>query len=175
LRRTRSTDWGFPRWRTYDGAGHAAATQRRCDRTGCDQPGICPAPKAPNKPDRWWFCEAHAADYNRGWDYFAALDAEGAAEAEAAEKRETGRHTRARHWDWGEGDGTRSRAELDALRALDLPVDAGDDAVKAAYRRLAKANHPDLNPGDGEAAERFRTTQAAYSVLQEAAARRAAR
>ena len=38
-------------------------------------------------------------------------------------------------------------------------------AVKAAYRRLAKANHPDVCPGDAEAAQRFGAIQAAYAVL----------
>jgi curved DNA-binding protein CbpA len=43
-----------------------------------------------------------------------------------------------------------------ALDVLDLEADSSFDQVKAAYRRLAKANHPDLKPGDKEAAERFR-------------------
>jgi hypothetical protein len=171
-RARRSNDWGFPRWRAYDGARGAPEALRPCDREGCGEPGTCPAPKAPNRPDRWWFCERHAAEYNRGWDYFAALDAEGAASAEQAEARETGRFRRASHWDWGEGDGTRSRAEQDALKVLCLPTDATDRDVKAAYRREAKANHPDLNPGDAGAADRFRAAQAAYAVLQAADERR---
>ncbi len=175
MRGRRSSDWGFPRWRTYEGATGTPQTVRRCDRAGCDQPGTCPAPKAPNRPERWWFCEAHAAEYNRGWNYFAALDAAGAAEAEAAEAAATGCFHRAAHWAWSEGDGSRSRAELDALKALDLEPDADFDAVKAAYRRLAKANHPDLNPGDEKAAARFRAAQAAYAVLMQGDARRAGR
>jgi curved DNA-binding protein CbpA len=43
-----------------------------------------------------------------------------------------------------------------------------------AWRRLAKANHPDTRPGDGEAAERFRAIQAAWDVLRQAEERRAA-
>ncbi|HYI43515.1 MAG TPA: DnaJ domain-containing protein, partial [Sphingomicrobium sp.] len=45
-------------------------------------------------------------------------------------------------------------------------------AVKAAYRRLAKENHPDLKPGDEEAAKRFHKVQAAYDVLRRAEERR---
>ena len=63
------------------------------------------------------------------------------------------------------------------MRALDvfaLEADSSFDQVKAAYRRLAKANHPDLKPGDKEAAERFRQVQAAYDVLRRAEERRAA-
>ena len=43
---------------------------RLCDRHGCTEPGDRPAPKSPNSPERWYFCEAHAAEYNRNWNYF---------------------------------------------------------------------------------------------------------
>ncbi|MCG2839975.1 DnaJ domain-containing protein [Sandaracinobacter sp. RS1-74] len=172
-RARRSNDWGFPRWRDYDGAGKAPEAQRLCDRVGCSKPGNCPAPKAPNRPERWWFCEEHAAEYNRGWDYFAALTEEEAAAQEAEEQSGQRNYERARHWAWGEGDGSRTRAELDALKYLDLPPDADEAAIKAAHRRLAKENHPDLNPGDEEAAKRFQAAQAAYEILRSAAERRA--
>lgn len=164
---SRNLDWGFPRWRDY-GVGSAAVRVRVCDRDGCDLPGDRPAPKAPNRPERWYFCEAHAAEYNRNWNYFEGLSAEDAKAREADAAGETG-FTRARHWGWGgAGDGSRSRAERDALRALDLDGDADPAAVKAAYRRLAKANHPDVAPNDAEAARRFQAVQAAYEVLRRA-------
>ena len=81
----------------------------------------------------------------------------------------------AEHYRWaGPGDGTRSRDELRALAMLELEVDADFDAVKAAWRRLAKANHPDVRPGDAAAADRFRSVQAAWDVLRQAEERRAA-
>jgi len=46
------------------------------------------------------------------------------------------------------------------------------EEIKAAYRRLAKANHPDAAPGDAEAAGRFQAVQAAYDVLKKAEERR---
>ena len=75
-RNSRSLDWGFPRWRAYGESGQEAAKVRLCDRHGCAEPGNCPAPKAPNSPERWYFCEAHAAEYNRNWNYFQGLNAE---------------------------------------------------------------------------------------------------
>jgi curved DNA-binding protein CbpA len=75
---------------------------------------------------------------------------------------------------WGEGDGTRSRAELDALKVLDLETDADEAAIKAAHRRLVKLHHPDRNAGDPESAAKFQAVQAAYEVLNRAAERRAA-
>ena len=160
----RSNDWGFPRWRDY-GSGSAAATVKICDRDGCTNAGDRPAPKAPNRPERWYFCETHAAEYNAQWNYFEGLTEEEAKAREAAAEGET-QFKRAQHWAWaGPGDGRRSRGERDALTALELDDDADMVAVKAAYRRLAKANHPDVRPGDAAAAQRFQTVQAAYSVL----------
>ena len=43
--------------------------------------------------------------------------------------------------------------------------DADMAAVKAAYRRFAKDSHPDVRPGDKDAAVRFQQVQAAYAVL----------
>jgi hypothetical protein len=172
VRRTRSNDWGFPRWRAYGAGQGAPEAQRPCDHQGCDQPGTCPAPKAPNRPERWWFCERHAAEYNRRWNYFEALDAAGAAAQAEEELKAAGGFRRASHWEWGEGDGSRSQAELDALRLFDLPPDATANEVKTAYRREAKASHPDMNPDDPQAAARFRAVQAAFAVLETAARRR---
>ncbi|MEH3159726.1 MAG: J domain-containing protein [Sphingomonas taxi] len=169
---SRSNDWGFPRWRGY-GAGREATTVRLCDRHGCESPGNCPAPKSPNSPDRWYFCEAHAAEYNRGWNYFEGLSAEEAAAREASESRSASGYANASHYAWGgPGDGSRSRDELRALEALGLESDADFEAVKSAWRRLAKANHPDVAPGDADAAVRFQAVQAAYEVLRAAEERR---
>jgi hypothetical protein len=72
----RSDDWGFPRWRAYGDKGRSAAKLRLCDRDGCNEIGDRPAPKAPHSPERWYFCEAHAAEYNKNWNYFAGLSPE---------------------------------------------------------------------------------------------------
>ncbi|MCP3734428.1 J domain-containing protein [Sphingomonas sp. RP10(2022)] len=169
---SRTNDWGFPRWRGY-GSSREATTVRLCDRHGCEAPGNCPAPKSPNSPDRWYFCETHAAEYNRGWNYFEGLSAEEAASREASESRTASGYANAGHYAWGgPGDGSRSRDEMRALEALGLEGDADFEAVKTAWRRLAKANHPDVRPGDADAAVRFQTVQAAYEVLRSAEERR---
>ncbi len=171
---TRSNDWGFPRWRGY-GSARAAEQVRLCDRDGCTARGDCPAPKAPNSPERWHFCETHAAEYNKNWDYFANLSAAEAAEREANERRGANGFKQSSHYAWGgPGDGTRSREEMRALSVLEVETDASFDEIKAAHRRLAKASHPDLKPGDEEAAKRFQAVQAAYDVLRKAEERRVA-
>ena len=173
-RPTRNNDWGFPRWRSYADKGREAAKIRLCDREGCSEVGDRPAPKAPNSPERWHFCEAHAAEYNKNWDYFANLSAAEAAAREADERRGADGFKASAHWQWaGPGDGTRSREEMRALDVLELETDAGPAEIKAAHRRLAKACHPDLKPGDQDAAKRFQQVQAAYDVLRKAEERRA--
>jgi hypothetical protein len=174
VKHSRSNDWGFPRWRGY-GSGRGAEAVRLCDRDGCEEPGDRPAPKSPNSPERWYFCERHAAEYNRGWNYFEGLTAEDAAAREAEETRGANGFRQASHYGWGgPGDGSRSPDEMRALGVFELDQDAGFEEVKAAYRRLAKANHPDVAPGDSDAAARFQAAQAAYEVLRKAEERRAA-
>ena len=170
---TRSDDWGFPRWRPYGAKSRDAVRIRLCDREGCSQPGDRPAPKAPNKPDRWMFCEAHAAEYNKGWNYFAGLTPEEAARRAAEEEGEASAFRTSAHYQWsGPGDGSRSRDEMRALDALELDPDADFVAVKAAYRRLAKEYHPDVNRKDDAAAARFQQVQVAYDVLRRSEERR---
>lgn len=48
---------------------------------------------------------------------------------------------------------------------LELQPGAGQEAITAAYRRLAKQYHPDRNPGDKEAEAKFLKVQEAYDVL----------
>jgi curved DNA-binding protein CbpA len=169
---SRSVDWGFPRWRGY-GAGSDATTVRICDRHGCTEPGNCPAPKSPNSPDRWYFCEQHAGEYNRGWNYFEGLTAEEAAEREANERRDASGFAESKHNSWaGPGDGSRSRDEMRALELFELDPDTDFESIKLAWRRMAKSNHPDVKPGDAEAAKRFQAIQAAYEVLKAAEERR---
>jgi curved DNA-binding protein CbpA len=175
VRQKRSDDWGFPRWRPYGAKGRDAVRVRLCDRDGCQEVGDRPAPKAPNSPERWMFCERHAAEYNKGWDYFAGLDAEEAAARAAQEESGASAFRRSAHYQWaGPGDGSRSRDEMRALDALELDPDVDFAAIKAAYRALAKQYHPDVNRDDAEAAKRFQQVQASYDVLRKAFERREA-
>jgi curved DNA-binding protein CbpA len=173
-RQTRSNDWGFPRWRSY-GSERSATKVRLCDREGCESPGNHPAPKSPNRPERWYFCEQHAAEYNRGWNYFQGLSKEEAAAREAGEQNEANGFRQSKYHGWGgPGDGSRSREEMRALDLLELDSDASFEDAKLAYRRLAKLYHPDAAPDDAEAATRFQALQAAYDVLRKAEERRGA-
>ncbi|MBQ7002300.1 MAG: J domain-containing protein [Oscillospiraceae bacterium] len=54
----------------------------------------------------------------------------------------------------------------DPYKVLGLSPDASDEDVKRAYRRLAKKYHPDLNPGDQEAARKMQEVNAAYEQIK---------
>lgn len=53
----------------------------------------------------------------------------------------------------------------DYYEVLGVDKNADDATIKKAYRTLAKKNHPDVNPGDKEAEERFKEINEAYQVL----------
>jgi molecular chaperone DnaJ len=55
--------------------------------------------------------------------------------------------------------------EKDLYAVLEVPRAASEDEIKRAYRKLARAHHPDVNPGNKQAEEKFKAISAAYEVL----------
>ena len=55
----------------------------------------------------------------------------------------------------------------DYYKILGVPRGAGADKIKSAYRKLAMQYHPDRNPGDKQAEERFKEINEAYQVLSD--------
>src|SRR3546814_16660013 len=104
------SDWSADGCSSDLGSSRETQKMRLCDRHGCTNPGNCPAPKSPNSPERWYFCEAHAAEYNRGWDYFEGLSTDDAAERAADEARGANSYAPAQHYAWG-GTGAGSPEE----------------------------------------------------------------
>jgi curved DNA-binding protein len=55
----------------------------------------------------------------------------------------------------------------DYYATLEVPRAASADEIKKAYRKLARKYHPDLNPNDPKAKEKFQEVQAAFDVLSD--------
>src|SRR5713226_6389671 len=60
-----------------------------------------------------------------------------------------------------------TRSKADYYETLGVGRIAGEDEIKKAYRRLAVQFHPDRNPGDKQAEERFKEINEAYQVLSD--------
>lgn len=60
----------------------------------------------------------------------------------------------------------------DLYEILGVPRRASDEDIRSAFRKLAKANHPDVNPGNTAAGERFKKITAANDILADPEKRR---
>src|SRR6202140_990612 len=58
-------------------------------------------------------------------------------------------------------------AQQDYYKTLGVGREAGEEEIRKAYRKLARKHHPDLNPGDKAAEDRFKKVQEAYDVLSD--------
>src|SRR5215467_2839293 len=60
-----------------------------------------------------------------------------------------------------------STSKQDYYGVLGVSRDSKADEIRKSYRKLARKYHPDLNPGDKAAEERFKKVQEAYDVLSD--------
>ena len=64
-------------------------------------------------------------------------------------------------------------AKADYYEMLGVARDADEATLKKAFRKLAMQYHPDRNPGDAEAEQRFKEINEAYEVLKDPKKRQA--
>lgn len=168
MKTERMKNWGFPRWGDY-GQERDAEPVQMCDYAGCNERGEHPAPKSPSSSDRWHFCQPHAAEYNRNWDFFSGMSDEEAKKfmkdqnAESAKAFAGGRTF---EWAGATDENGKTSNEQRAYDILEVENDADQALIKSQYRKLAKMYHPDSNPGDPSAAEKFHAVQTAYDLLK---------
>ncbi|MFC3050355.1 DnaJ domain-containing protein [Kordiimonas pumila] len=161
-------NFGFPRWGEY-GRDKDTQALRMCDYVGCSETGNHPAPKSPGSKERWYFCQSHAAEYNRNWNFFEGMSDEEARRHMQDNSESSDAFAGARTFEWGgavDEDGYTS-TEQAAFDTLELEATSDQDAIKRQFRKLAKTYHPDANRGDPDAAERFHKIQSAYELLRD--------
>lgn len=164
--------FGFPRWGEY-GQDRETEMVRMCDYVNCTEKGSHPAPKSPGSSERWYFCRQHAAEYNANWNFFEGMTQEEAfTYTDANQSSDPFSQSRAYEWGGMVDENGYSSTEQTAFDILELDSDAGPDTIKRQYRKLAKRYHPDANPGDPDAAQRFHEVQTAYDILAKAGAAR---
>ncbi len=158
---------------------------KKCEKPGCTKAGTCRAPKDRTLTEYWHFCQEHAAEYNKNWDYYAGMtDEERAAEYEReiygtpvddADKKRAAEYAKMIQ------DFLTGRATFDttpppqktipspimaALRTFGLTQTASWREVAARYRALAKKHHPDTATNKTDAATEFAKITNAYETLK---------
>lgn len=157
-----------------------------CEHPGCEQEGEFRAPKSrDNLRDYHYFCLAHVRDYNLKWDYFKGYTEQQIYDQMRKDvswerptwtgniplKMEERLHAFIRRWtkdtkDYKSAVNSAMGKEAVALQTLGLPPDADAKTIKSKYRELVKRYHPDKNPDNPKAAERFKVIAQAYAILQ---------
>ena len=156
---------------------------KKCDFPGCQKAGTCRAPKTRDLREYWNFCQEHAADYNKNWNFYADMTPD---EIEEDWERQTfGEPIKQRSkQDTADyikflNDFITGRSTFDkmppkksvpanitaAFRTLDLPITASWREVGTRYRALAKKYHPDT-AGTNMAGNEFTKISSAYQTLK---------
>lgn len=161
---------------------------KKCDHPGCNLAGKCRAPKSRDLREYWWFCQAHAAEYNKNWNYYANMtpdEIEQDWEAQvfgAPLKDKTTANQDAADYAKFINDFITGRGSFDAtatqkkstlpgpvqhaLKSFDLPLTASWREIGARYRMLAKKYHPDTADDKDAAGVEFAKIASAYDTLK---------
>ncbi len=176
---------------------HEPPEERPCDHIGCKSAGLHRAPKSREHANQFWhFCAAHAAEYNKRWDYFKGMSD---AELDDYRKKEEVGHRPT--WTFRGGRGDRiaaagrgkgvggavdplgmfggdpnaapvkarrrlTRLQALALEAMELDENATKAQIRAKYAELVKRWHADSNGGDRGAEQNLQKAIKAYQTLK---------
>lgn len=173
----------------FDDFSDTHSHTRLCDHRDCTEEGLYPAPKSrQNLQERYYFCLDHVREYNSQWNYFNGYSQDQIYEQMRRDtewdrptwspsiplKLEKRLHDFVRRFagskTTGNTDPRTANApltkEAKALDVLGLDMHADQASIKARYRELVKKYHPDTNPNNPKAVERFKTVSEAYMILR---------
>jgi len=156
---------------------------KKCDFPGCQKAGTCRAPKTRDLREYWNFCQEHAAEYNKNWNFYADMTPE---EIEEDWERQTFGEPIKKRSEQDSADYIKflndfitGRSNFDkmppkkslpanimsAFKILELPITASWREIGTRYRALAKKYHPDTARGKSSGNE-FTKISAAYQTLK---------
>ena len=156
---------------------------KKCDFPGCQKAGTCRAPKTRDLREYWNFCQEHAAEYNKNWNFYANMTPE---EIEEDWERQTFGEPIKKRSEQDSADYIKflndfitGRSAFDkmppkkslpanimsAFKTLELPITASWREIAARYRALAKKYHPDTARGELSGSE-FTKISTAYQTLK---------
>jgi len=156
---------------------------KKCDFPGCTKAGTCRAPKTRDLKEYWNFCQEHAAEYNKNWNFYANMTPE---EIEEDWERQTFGEPIKKRSEQDSADYIKflndfitGRSAFDkmppkkslpaniisAFKTLELPITASWREIGARYRALAKKYHPDTARGELSGSE-FTKISTAYQTLK---------
>jgi hypothetical protein len=150
----------------YPGLGPG---ERPCDHAGCRLAGVSRAPKSRDLlEEHYWFCQPHAAEYNRSWNFFAGLSEEQVRARQEREQTTGGRPT----WQFKAGRNSREAAAAasrgffrDAFGIFGRGQQA-EKAEKAAFdRKLGRLERNALADLDLDATADAPTIRKRYTEL----------
>ena len=156
---------------------------KKCDFPGCQKAGTCRAPKTRDLREYWNFCQEHAAEYNKNWNFYADMTPE---EIEEDWERQTFGEPIKKRSDQDSADYIKflndfitGRSTFDkmppkkslpaniiaAFQTLELPITASWREIGTKYRALAKKYHPDTSTNKSTGSE-FTKISSAYQTLK---------
>lgn len=159
---------------------------RKCDHPNCTKAGICRAPKSRDLKEYWFFCQEHAAEYNKNWNYYANMtpdeiedDWECQTFGAPLKDKETA-SADAKNYEQFINDFITGRSKFDripaksklptnvvgALKVFGLGISATWREVGVKYRAMAKLYHPDTATDKKNAATEFARISTAYEILK---------
>ena len=156
---------------------------KKCDFSGCTKAGTCRAPKTRELKEYWHFCQAHAAEYNKNWNYYANMTPEEI--EEDWEKQTFGSTTSNKNskdstdyikflndfltgrnsFDKVPPKKTLPAPIMGAFKTLGVPITASWREIGVKYRALAKRYHPDTTH-ESDSGKMFAKISDAYQTLK---------